>query len=244
MKKFLRILEWIWLSKNHSIIYLKLLEYWKSTITDLSETTLLHRTQLYRLLPYLIESGFVLLTIEWKKKYYFPASPSIINDAYRELQEQTKSNISLLEDMYSNIDKKPEIVYNQWKNWITNLFNDIVESTRKWDVFYRITSEVDTEKINSVYLPKDYREKRDKKDLERYVIMSSKSAKIKKNRLEREIKIIPDKIDEFQDDILMTIYANKVWFIDFNSETSIIIENKQIAEFQKKLFKLLYKSLK
>jgi hypothetical protein len=42
----------------------------------------------------------------------------------------------------------------------------------------------------------------------------------------------------------MTIYANKVWFIDFNTETSIIIENKQIAEFQKKLFKLLYKSLK
>jgi len=244
MNKFIRILEWIWLSKNHSIIYLKLLENGKSTITDISEYTLLHRTQLYRLLPYLIESGFVIVTLEWKKKYYFPASPNIINDAYNELQEQTKSNIWLLETMYSNIDKKPTIVYNQGKSWITNLFNDIVESTKKWDVFYRVTSEVDTDFINQNYLPKDYREKRDKKDLERYVIMSSKSAKSKKNRLERELKVIPENIDEFQDDILMTIYANKVWFIDFNTETSIIIENKQIAEFQKKLFKLLYKSLK
>lgn len=244
MNKFIRILEWIWLSKNHSIIYLKLLEYWKSTITDISEITLLHRTQLYRLLPYLIESGFVIVTLEWKKKYYFPASPSIINDAYLELQSQTKSSLSTLENMYENIDKKPIVTYNQGKNWITNLFNDIVESTKKWDVFYRVTSEVDTDFINKNYLPKEYREKRDKKDLERYVIMSSKSAKSKKNRLERELKVIPESIDEFQDDILMTIYANKVWFIDFNTETSIIIENKQIAEFQKKLFKLLYKSLK
>jgi len=69
---------------------------------------------------------------------------------------------------------------------------------------------VDTDFINKNYLPKDYREKRDKKDLERYVIMSSKSSKSKKNRLERELKVIPENIDEFQDDILMTIYANKV----------------------------------
>jgi len=40
--------------------------------------------------------------------------------------------------------------------------------------------------------------------------MSSKSSKSKKNRLERELKVIPENIDEFQDDILMTIYANKV----------------------------------
>jgi hypothetical protein len=74
--------------------------------------------------------------------------------------------------------------------------------------------------------------------------MSSKSAKKKSPRLEREIKIIPENIDEFQDNVLMTIYANKVAFIDFNDESSILIENKEIAEFQKKLFKLLFKSLK
>jgi hypothetical protein len=93
-------------------------------------------------------------------------------------------------------------------------------------------------------LPKNYREKRDKKELERYVIMSSKCAKKKFPRLEREIKIIPENIDEFQDNILMTIYSNKVAFIDFNDESSILIENKKIAEFQKKLFKLLFKSLR
>jgi hypothetical protein len=74
--------------------------------------------------------------------------------------------------------------------------------------------------------------------------MSSHAASIKKPRLERELRIIPKNIDDFQDNIFMTIYANKVAFVDFNTETSILIENKDIADFQKKLFKLLFKSLK
>jgi hypothetical protein len=74
--------------------------------------------------------------------------------------------------------------------------------------------------------------------------MSAKWAKHKKPRLERELIVIPEEIDEFEDDVFMSIYANKVAYIDFNSESSIIIENKQIADFQKKLFKLLFKSLK
>jgi hypothetical protein len=74
--------------------------------------------------------------------------------------------------------------------------------------------------------------------------MSSNAAKIKRPRLEREIKIIPENSVEFKDNVLMSIYANKIAFIDFNTETSIIIENKDIADFQKKIFKLLYKNLK
>jgi len=34
-----------------------------------------------------------------------------------------------------------------------------------------------------------------------------------------------------------------VYFIDFNTQTSILIESKELADFQKKIFKLLYKRL-
>lgn len=244
MQKYIPLLESIWFQKNAAIIYLSLLENWKSTITDIVNHTLLHRVQIYRLLPYLLESWFVIISKNWKKKYYSPANPDIIHDAYKEMQERNKWSIEKLSEIYANLDKKPTIVYNEWKRWIKNVFNDIVESSKKWDTFYRITSETDVEKINSEYLPTDYREKRDKKDLERYVIMSANAAKVKKSRLEREIKVIPEDLVEFKDNVLMTIYAHKIAFIDFNTETSIIIENKDIADFQKKLFKLLYKRLK
>lgn len=244
MEKFIPLFEWIWLSRNSASIYLNLLEHWKSTITEIANYTSLHRVQLYRLLPYLIESSFVLVTTKWKKKYYSPSSPTKINEAYQEIQEANKWTINILLEKYNNIDKKPTVIYNEWKKWITNIFNDIVNSLEKWDVFYRITSEIDVEKIDNTYLPKDYREKRDKKELERYVIMSNNASQNKKPRLEREIKVIPKNMDDFQDNILLTIYANKVWLIDFNTENSILIENKQIADFQKKLFKILFKSLK
>lgn len=117
-----------------------------------------------------------------------------------------------------------------------------MESLPKGSVFYRISAENDVEKSNS-YLPKDYREKRDKKQLERMVISSSKAAFPKQKRLERDILIIPKLYDAFDQDVTMTIYGDKVAYIDFSNESSIVIENPMIADFQKKLFILLQKLL-
>ena len=243
MEKYIALLKWIWLPEKSAKIYLSLLEYWKSTISDIQNNINIHRVEIYRLLPLLIETWFVLVSIKWKRKQYLPASPTKINEAYKEIEERNKWTINVLIEKFSHLDKKPNIIYSEWKKGITHVFNDIIDSQNKWDIFYRITSEIDTEKINKKYLPKNYREKRDKKELERYVIMSSKAAKIKKPRLERDLVVIPEEIDEFEDNIFMSIYANKLAYIDFNSESSIIIENKQIADFQKKIFKLLFKSL-
>ena len=244
MKNYIALLWWIWLSEKASKIYLSLLEQWISSITDIQNNINIHRIEIYRLMPVLIDRWFVIVSLKWKRKLYSPASPIKIKEAYREIEEANSWAINNLVDKYSHLDKKPKIIYNEWKKWITGIFNDIVDSQNSWDVFYRITSETDSERINKKYLPKNYREKRDKKDLERYVIMSDKASKQKKKRLERDLKIIPKSIDEFDDNIFMSIYANKLAYIDFNTESSIIIENKQIAEFQKKLFRLLYKSLK
>ena len=244
MNKYITLLKQIWLPEKAALIYLSLLENWKSSITDIQNDINIHRVEIYRLLPLLLENWLVLQSIKWKRKLYFPASPIKIQEIYDEIQELNKWTISHLIEKYSHLDKKTSISYKKWKKAVTEVFNDIIDSQNKWDIFYRITSEIDTDSINKKYLPKNYREKRDKKDLERYVIMSSKAAKQKKDRLERELKIIPKELDEFDDNIFMSIYADKIAYIDFDSETTIIIENKQISDFQKKLFKLLYKSLR
>ena len=73
------------------------------------------------------------------------------------------------------------------------------------------------------------------------VISSSKAAFPKQKRLERDILIIPKLYDAFDHDVTMTIYGDTVAYIDFSNESSIIIENPMIADFQKKLFILLHK---
>ena len=73
--------------------------------------------------------------------------------------------------------------------------------------------------------------------------MSDKTAKMKQPKLEREIRIINTKKDDFDDNIIFTIYADKVSFVDLNTETSIIIDSPEIAAFQKKIFQLLFRKL-
>jgi len=242
-KNYLQLLQWIGLSENSGNIYLSLLEHGLSAISELTIQTWLHRVQIYRLLPYLIETGFVFEILKGKRKFYKAAHPEKINQEYQKIFENNKPIIENLQEKYQKSEKKTTIVLNTWLKGIQNIYNDIVNSCEKWDVFYRITSERDVEKINNYYIPKDYKEKRDKKWIQRYIIMSDTTAQEKKPKLEREIKIIDSKKENFDDNIIFTIYADKVSFIDFNRETSILIESKEIAEFQKKIFKLLFKKL-
>ena len=243
MRKYINLLKNIGFWEKDSMIYLSLLDNWTSSIANIVDASSLHRVEIYRLLPNLIEQWFVLVSLKWKRKFYSPVNPNKIEEIYLENLDRNKHSISELQDKFLSINKKPKVVYLKWEKGITNVFSDIVNSLKFWDTYYRITSETDTESINKL-LPKNYREIRDKKDLERYVIMSEKAAKIKNPRLERDLAIIPEKYDEFRDNVFMTIYGSKVAYIDFTTKSSIIIENKQIARFQEKAFKLMFKSLK
>jgi hypothetical protein len=65
----------------------------------------------------------------------------------------------------------------------------------------------------------------------------------KQKNLTREMVAIPKKYDLFEDDITKLIYANKVAILDHSTKTSFIIENQKFADFEKKIFKLLFKHL-
>ena len=69
MKKYVNLLKNIGFSEKDSIIYLSLLQNWKSSIADITTNTNLHRIEIYRLLPNLLESGFILVSLKWKRKY-------------------------------------------------------------------------------------------------------------------------------------------------------------------------------
>lgn len=243
MKRFLKILRTIWLNDEESSIYLNLLEYGISNITEISKYTKMHRTQVYRLLPNIIEQWFIFVVIKWKSKYYKPSNPEKINNIYQKMLENSKTDIDILKQKYINLEKKTSIIFNTWKKWIGNIYDDIVNTIPKWWVFYRITSEVDSDLIAKNFIPKSYKEKRDKKNIERFLIMSENVIKYKKPKLEREEKIITNDIDDFDDNITFTIYEDKISFIDFNTQTSILIESKELADFQKKIFKMFYKRL-
>ncbi len=243
MKRYISILKRLGLKEKEVQIYLDLIENWASSISEIIERTWLHRPEAYRLLPLLKEEWFVTESKKSKRRFFEAESPEKLLWLLENLWNDLNWVIPDLISMHSNASKRPGVKYQEWRKAVTYVFSDVVNSLNKWDVFYRVSSEKDVECANS-YLPNDYREKRDKKQLERYVIMSEDKSNIKKPRLEREIVTIPPELDEFTDDVHMIIYWNKVAFIDYNSEASIIIESAFIAWFQLKLFKMLFSSLK
>lgn len=243
MDRYLQILEALWIHEHGAKIYLTLLEKGEKSIADLTKLAGLYRVEIYRQLPVLLESWLIVETIRGKRKTYLATSPYKIKEMHEQKEQDMNQNIESFIQNFSQQDKKPHVIYQEWKKALMYVFSDIVNSLWHWDVFYRISSEKDVSKANT-YLPKNYREIRDSKQLERYVIMSESWAKVKNPRLERELITIPPELDDFEDNISLTLYGNKIAYIDFSSETSIIIEHKALVDFHKKMFRIMYMSLR
>jgi len=243
MKRYIPLLTWLGIPDKWAELYLSLIDHGESSIAELANSCNFHRMEVYRFLPIMIESWLIIETQKWKRKNYMAAHPSVIENLYQDQFENYNTHIEQLTEQYSYLGKKPKVLYQEGKKWISYVFSDIINTLGKWEVFYRVSSEKDVEKANT-YLPRDYRKKRDQKQLERYVIMSESWAWEKIPRLERELVTIPKEFNEFGDNISMTLYKNKIAYIDFSTQTSIIIEQKELVDFQKKLFILLFKSLK
>lgn len=243
MDKYILLLNRLGMTEKAAKIYLKLLEHGTASISEICQRTELHRPEVYRNIPILIEKSLIEEVIRGKRTFYKAGSPDHIESLIHDFESRSKPLISELQNQYEKLGKNISVSYEEWPRAVSKVFSDIVNTLPRWAVFYRVSAEENVDKANS-YLPKDYREIRDKKGLERYVIISSKTAKMKRPRLEREMVIIPESIDEFDENISMTIYGDKIAYIDFSNESSVIIENPMIAAFQRKLFTLTYKYLK
>lgn len=236
------ILNKIGLNGKESKIYLSLVERGPLLISQIAKQAGLYRPAIYKNLPNLISKGLVSVSPKGKQRLYIAESPEKLKILVDELTHELESVIPELDASYRAKEKKPVMKFLQGKTAITFVLNDLVHSLKKDDIFYRYSSVKDS-KRSSKYLPRDYRQIRDQKQLQRFVITNDNTMIGKKPRLERAVKFIPKNYGLFDYDITQIIYGDKVAFLDYNTETVLIIENSIIAEFQKKIFKLLYDKL-
>jgi sugar-specific transcriptional regulator TrmB len=209
---------------------------------DIIDESGLHRPDAYKTVESLINKKAVHKVIVKGKKLYTAESPNTLKKVFEEVGEKVISKLGELEEMYTLPHLETRMSHYQGKKGITAMFSDLIDSQKKGDIFYRYTSEKDTEETNKL-LPKDYRAIRDKKGLERFVITHGDVAKGKQNRLERATKVIPKGEVTFKHDCIQLIYANKVSFINLSKLQGVIIEDENLASFQREIFKMLYKRL-
>lgn len=231
----------IWLSSEEIKIYLDLLENWNSNIIEISNRTKINRPAIYKTLPNLIEMGLISNIIKWKRKVYKSESPEKLKSLLKNVSENLDIVVNNLNDVYKNVSTKPLIKFFEWKNWIKNVYQDVLDTLKSWDTYYRYTSR---KNLNIDFYPKNYNKTFDEKQIYRYVITNQQIANSKEKTVYRDMVVIPKDFDFFDDNINKIIYKNKIAIVDFNSLTAFIIENKILAQFEEKIFQLLFKTLK
>lgn len=236
-----KILSKIWLSDLESKIYLDILENWVSNIVSISNRTAINRPALYKTLPNLVEIWIISKLIKWKRTVYRAESPKMLSKMFDWLSNMFYSILPELEEIHESNHYKPSIRFFEGVKWIKFIFEDILNTLEKWDTYYRYSSR---NVFGQKYYPTDYANTIDEKWIYRYLITSEKLYSTKIPKARREVVVIPNHFDLFEDNLAKIIYKNKVAIVDYNSLTGFIIENHLFAKFEEKIFKLLFKLMK
>lgn len=233
------LLKKIGLNTKEAAIYITLMEKGAMTVSGIAKATGLHRPAIYQVLPGLEKRGLVTISPKGKLKHYGAESPEKLKNMISDLANQLDQVLPELSSSFNRNKNKPIVKFLEGGKGITFIMNDINHSLKRNDVFYRYSSRKATTS-DTKYQPRDYQKIRDQKQLERLAITSEALSSQKRPNLNRAIKTVPEKYGLFDYDITQIIYGDKVAFIDFDSENAFLIENPLIAEFQKKIFKMLF----
>jgi len=237
------LLNTLGLSEQESTLYLAILEKGSVSIADMTKLTGLHRPTVYKILPILSQKNLVSVSISGKRKLYSAESPHRLKTLAENVNAELDKVLPDLIGMYDNRNPRPKIKFYEGEKVISWVYEDVLATCKKGDIFYRYESPKDYAK-NDQHLPPAYFERIcHKKEIQKFVITNEKTAKNKPKVIERISHFVPTKYDLFEYDITQIVYNNKVAFIDFNSNTAWIIENAMFAKFQRQVFKLLFGKL-
>jgi len=94
-----------------------------------------------------------------------------------------------------------------------------------------------------MYLSDDYINLKNTKGIGRYVITNEHLKTSRKPDPNRATVAVPSDFDLFDDNISKLIYADRVAIVDHDSKEAFVIESQRFAEFEKKVFRLLFQYL-
>lgn len=229
-------------SDNEINIYLAALEMGKSSAQNIAKKAELKRTTAYSVLDYLVKRGIIAKTEEQGKTRYIAESPDKLLLIVNNLQNEIKKVLPELNARYNKNEVKPKIKFYEGGEAIQNVYDDTLrekpEEILEWNT-------------NEYFerFPKDhaYIDKRVKLKIKARRIAGEGSIwQTKHQRYDRaelsETIIVPR--DLFWPDIEVNIYNDKIAFMNYAENMSVIIESKAIARAMRQIYTLSWKGAK
>ncbi|MFZ2193505.1 MAG: helix-turn-helix domain-containing protein [Candidatus Moraniibacteriota bacterium] len=240
--KIEHILEKFGFSHNEAKIYLASLELGTSSAQDIAKKANLKRTTAYSVLGYLVNRGVVGKTIIKNKTKFVAEPPEKLLSIAGEVQAEIKKNLPQLEAIYNKNETKPKILFFEGENAIHNIYEDTLREK---------PGEILEWNTNAFFerFPRDYNyiEKRTNLNIKARRIAGqgslwdTKHKFLDKKELSETI-IVSEEI--FNPQIEVNIYKNKVAFMNYTENMSIIIESRVIADAMRQVYELSWSGAK
>jgi sugar-specific transcriptional regulator TrmB len=234
-------LEKIGLTTNEVKVYLALIALGTTLAGDIAKKAKLHRRQTYDALHRLIGKGLASYTIKLGKKHFRPVDPERILDIAKEREMEIQSVIPEIIEKFRKTESKVHAEIYEETEGLKSVMELILKEKKEW---YTIGSTGKGPVVLPFYL-EQFARKRVKLGIKRKVLLvDSKEGrayyKVLKQQGFVKIKFLPKEIQQPQ---TIWIFDDKVAIILVSVECPVVflIDNKEIADFYKEYFNLLWK---
>ncbi len=236
-------LEGLGLTRNEAIVYITLLELGKAHIGGLAEKTRMHRRTIYDCLERLIDRGLVSFIMEGKVRFFIAAKPQKLKEIVKEKEANIENILPKLFEIAQQSKAITDVIVHKGKEGLKNIMEDIIKSKPK--IWYSLTSAGKATEVLPFYLPQ-FHERRIKENIKLEIIFGRNEQAIKRSRELKKLKLTEAKLigTKYVIPISIWLYNNKVAFMLWESETGIMIENKETADTFKHYFKVLWNASK
>jgi len=238
-------LEEIGLNAKEATVYLTLFSIGANSAGTLAKKSKINRCTCYTILDRLMQKGFIQEYIKNNVTYYVAAPPKHILNQLKNKQCELADKINKLSSSITQFESakekeysgKPRVVFYEGEEGVKNIMEDTLTSSTVIRAYASMTE------LNALFPDywKTYYKRRVKKGIFVNSIypMNEMSFLHKQRDKEemRESRLIPEEFD-FHLDIL--IYDDKVAITSLRAKFGVLIENKEMAESQRKIFDLMW----
>ncbi|MBI4262045.1 hypothetical protein HY624_00790 [Candidatus Uhrbacteria bacterium] len=231
-------------SRNEARVYVAALETGVSSAQEIAKRAKLKRTTTYSILDYLVQRGVVGKTELRGKARFLADPPSKLLSLLEDIHSQIKKELPQLEALYNKHETKPKIVFYEGKGAVQKVYDDTLLEKPK-EILEWNTNEYfkfDQYRVDPTYIAKrmhlGIRARRLAGSGSQWHV---KHKKYDASELSETI-IVPKEV--FWPEIEVNIYGNKVAFLNYTEEMSLIIESRAIADAMKQAYELSWRGAK
>lgn len=244
--KIIQSLKKFGLSEKEGSVYISCLELGETTATDLSIKSNLPRTLVYDILERLINLGLISYNIQANKKHFIAAEPKKLLRILKEKEESIKEILPNLEELYKLKGvKRPKVEIYEGKEGMKTVMDNILKSNIK--EFLAYGSSRSSYEIIPAFIEDWHKQRIKRKIIMKILYNNTKESREKVSKFKKSLKLTNYRFMpiSLESPTATLIYSDKVILQSWTKEPfAVIIENKEMAENQKKYFDQLWKIAK